>query len=723
MENVRWCPEGVIDVFGVFVTSAEPFGQGSVAIDHCCFSWSPLRAGHLRASTASARREFSPVGTVVRRGRTIARYGFQPALIYPQIRIHPQRLPAGKFESVDRSNIENMFEHVGIGVSRTLVHDVGVVDLMIHFARVENQSAAGRLTAIADLAMLRVDDHAGRQWWACDGWDAAVAEVGAALGIGKREASGQLSIAVALRFRLPRVAAVFVDGGVSARTVGAICWRTRLVEDPNTLAVIDAALAGALCEWAGLSRKKIEKKIDGWVQKFDPAAVLKVRSAARRRGVGVGKPDDETGVASIWGALLATDAELLDRVLTEMARQVCENDPRTFGQRRADALGVLAARGDRLACQCGDPDCPAAGPDARATAVMIHVLTDGLPVPVADPLLHGDPAAPATPASTRSASEPVFTPEPVPVSAPENGTTSTPMSMPDSAPVADSQPAETPAPPAAEPAGDAASTSSSPVSAPVPTPAPAKPPAPVRTPVGYVLGGGVVPPAVLADLVARGAKVRAVASAADLDEVPRYRPSAAMDEFVRMRAMTCMFPGCDHPATASDIDHTVPWPAGPTHPGNLSPKCRKHHLLKTFYGGPDGWRDRQQPDGSIVWTAPTGHTYISVPESRILFPRTVTDTPLPNPPPNGTDLDTTAAPGRGVMMPLRRRTRAQDQAQQIAYERALNQADIDAEEAAQEAFDRLRKERQEREARRAEEQQSHETTEHRPVDSDIPPPL
>ena len=299
-----------------------------------------------------------------------------------------------------------MFEHSGVGAGGVPVHDAGVVDLMIHFARVENQCAAGRLTAVADLAMLRVDDQDGRQWWACDGWDAAVAEVGAALGIGKREASGQLSIAVALRFRLPRVAAVFADGGVSARTVGAICWRTRLVEDANTLAVIDAALAGALSEWAGLSRKKIEKKIDGWVQKFDPAAVLKVRSAARRRGIGVGKPDDETGVASIWGALLATDAELLDRVLTEMARQVCENDPRTFGQRRADALGVLAARGDRLACQCGNPDCPAAGPDARATAVMFHVLTDSLPVPVADPLLNGDPAAPPVP------TPPVPTPEP-----------------------------------------------------------------------------------------------------------------------------------------------------------------------------------------------------------------------------------------------------------------------------------------------------------------------
>ncbi len=135
-------------------------------------------------------------------------------------------------------------------------------------------------------------------------------------------------------------------------------------------------------------------------------------------------------------------------------------------------------------------------------------------------------------------------------------------------------------------------------------------------PADLVLGGGVVPPALLADLVARGAKVRTVASASDLGGVPRYRPSAAMDEFVRMRAMTCMFPGCDHPATASDIDHTIAWPAGPTHPGNLSPKCRKHHLLKTFYGGPDGWHDRQQPDGTIVWTAPTGHQYDATPTSR-----------------------------------------------------------------------------------------------------------
>ncbi|CAM5743495.1 hypothetical protein MAUB1S_03190 [Mycolicibacterium aubagnense] len=535
------------------------------------------------------------------------------------------------------------------------MHDASVVDAITHSARVEARAAAIRFSAIADLVALRVDDQGDRQWWACDGWDAAAAEVGAALGIGSREASGQMATAVALRDRLRRVAAVFADGGVSARTVSMICWRTRLVEDSNTLAVLDAALAGALCEWVGLSRKKIEKKIDGWVHKFDPAAVLKVRSAARRRGVGVGKPDDETGVASIWGALLATDAQLLDQVLTEMARQVCESDPRTFGQRRADALGVLAARGDRLACQCGTPDCAAAGPDARATAVVIHVLTDALPAPVADRRLSGDPAAP-------------LAPSPTPEATPES------------------------------------------------EPAPA--------PVGYMVGGAVVPPALLADLAARGAKVRTVASAADLGGVPRYRPSAAIDEFVRMRAMTCMFPGCDQPATACDLDHTIRWPAGPTHPGNLGPKCRKHHLLKTFYGGPDGWQDRQLADGTIVWTAPTGHTYTSVPESRILFPDKITDTPLPNPPPEVADLDTSPAPGRGIMMPTRRRTRAQNLAQRIAHERALNEADLHAAAATQEAAARRRAEREAaREAASEAEEHQESTAQHTPTDTDIPPPL
>jgi hypothetical protein len=67
----------------------------------------------------------------------------------------------------------------------------------------------------------------------------------------------------------------------------------------------------------------------------------------------------------------------------------------------------------------------------------------------------------------------------------------------------------------------------------------------------------------------------------------------------------------------------------------LSRNCC-HHLLKTFWNGVTEWRDRQLPDGTVVWTSPTGN--------------------------------------RGVMMPKRRHTRADDKAKAVAAERRLNDA-------------------------------------------------
>ena len=52
---------------------------------------------------------------------------------------------------------------------------------------------------------------------------------------------------------------------------------------------------------------------------------------------------------------------------------------------------------------------------------------------------------------------------------------------------------------------------------------------------------------------------------------------------------------------------------------NLKCLCRKHHLLKTFWG----WLDRQLPDGTVIWTAPSGQTYTTHPGSRLLFPDAV----------------------------------------------------------------------------------------------------
>ena len=79
--------------------------------------------------------------------------------------------------------------------------------------------------------------------------------------------------------------------------------------------------------------------------------------------------------------------------------------------------------------------------------------------------------------------------------------------------------------------------------------------------------------------------------------------------------------GLDAPVERCDIDHTVPWPFGPTHPSNNKPYCRTHHLIKTFYTGPGGWTDQQLPDGTVILTAPTGHTYTTEPHGGACFRR------------------------------------------------------------------------------------------------------
>jgi hypothetical protein len=193
---------------------------------------------------------------------------------------------------------------------------------------------------------------------------------------------------------------------------------------------------------------------------------------------------------------------------------------------------------------------------------------------------------------------------------------------------------------------------------------------------GYVPGFGGLSGEAVRQL-ATSAKLRPVVHPKDCPPEPQYRPSAALADFIRCRDLTCRFPGCDRPAEFADIDHTVPWPLGTTHPSNLKLLCRIHHLLKTFYCGPNGWLDRQEPDGTVIWTSPTGHTHTTKPGGSLFFPVLALPTdklvlPSSIPPPTA---------HRGLMMPTRQRTRAEDRAARISYERGINEARIAAEAA------------------------------------------
>jgi hypothetical protein len=197
--------------------------------------------------------------------------------------------------------------------------------------------------------------------------------------------------------------------------------------------------------------------------------------------------------------------------------------------------------------------------------------------------------------------------------------------------------------------------------------APPPPSGPAHTNPAAVIGGAVIPAPLLAAKLASTATIRPLIHPGDAPPEPRYTPSRTLAEFVRCRDMTCRFPGCDEPADRCDLDHTIAYPVGPTCASNLKCLCRKHHLLKTFWGGPDGWRDRQLPDGTIIWSSPTGHTYTTLPGSRILFPTLCRPTA-----PVIASATPITEPGRDLAMPRRRRTRAENRHQSIEAERRLN---------------------------------------------------
>ncbi|HZA10134.1 HNH endonuclease signature motif containing protein [Mycobacterium sp.] len=458
--------------------------------------------------------------------------------------------------------------------------DAGVVDAMAAAARKENAACAERLAALGELWARRASDHDDeRMSWAIDGFEDVVAEAGVALGISRGRAAGQLRYAIALRERLPKVAEVFRSGVIDFRIMSTIVSRTDNVDDAEQLARVDAALARHVAKWTRLSQPKLDARIDMWVAKFDPAGVRLPNQPTDDRYVHIWA--NRSGMADVSALIATPDAVVLDDRLDQLAASVCDDDPRTKEQRRADALVALAANNDRLACRCGSDNCPAGGDANPLGDVVIHVLAE-------QATLDG---------------------------------------------------------------GD--------------------------TP-GYVTGFGTVPAQMVRDM-ASSAKLTPLPTPSPIPE-SGYRPSSALAAWVQARDLTCRFPGCDKPAEVCDIDHTVPWPQGPTHPSNLKLLCRGHHLLKTFYTGPNGWADRQLPDGTVIWTAPTGHIYTTQAEGAVWLPtlaRPTGELIIPNTtgPPAGL-----MAPARGLMMPRRKRTRRMDRQYRINHERRVNEARL-AEEA------------------------------------------
>jgi hypothetical protein len=401
--------------------------------------------------------------------------------------------------------------------------------------RAESAVMARRCAAIAALLVLRTgqaeetDPDPG--WSMITGFARTTAEVSAAMNLSPMSAQHLVGQAEALDNRLPKVAALLAAGTTDWRAVALIIARTELVSDDALMAQLDASLAERIGSWQCWSRRRIINAVDAAVRAIDPEAVKERRARANndRHMTVTPLPD---GTAQVRGSLPATAGAAFDQRLAQLANAVCAKDSRTITQRRADALTALCEY-RALACDCGQPDCPARPNDAQPPAVstVLNVIAT-------EATVNGDSDQP-----------------------------------------------------------------------------------------GYLEGYGVIDAEQVRELT-ETATIRPVECPTPTEEEAlRYQPSAALERWIRCRDLTCRFPGCDRKAAICDLDHTTPFNhADPKSGGwtvfwDLACYCREQHRLKTFHGGPGGWRDEQLPDGTIVWTSPTGRIYKTTPTGYDLFPQ------------------------------------------------------------------------------------------------------
>jgi len=368
-------------------------------------------------------------------------------------------------------------------------------------------------------------------------------------------------------------------------------------------------------------------------------------------------------MAAMWVVLAAEDATRVDGVLHHTARTAkALGDPRTLDQLRADGFRDLVVgdvpESDGPAFEVHlDPPAPVPT-QRRASRRWPETTTRGAPTRPAEPI----PTATLTPVSQPEDDTAPTEPRPPAPTPNHPGTIPTParptLGAPAEATPRSPRPRAAPATPAqTEPAPDSASTDTDPTEAAptavVPMPVPAsttpsstaarrsctrcagRPGAEVNLTIAAstLLGLDDAPAdldgygpidAVRARALADGGIWRRIITDPATGQVldvgrQRYRPPAALAEFVRTRDGTCAAPGCTVPACGCDLDHTQEFhpqpgadpdaPLGRTDADNLGPLCHRHHRLKTD----GGFRLRQIQPGLFEWITPTGHRYLTRP--------------------------------------------------------------------------------------------------------------
>lgn len=196
----------------------------------------------------------------------------------------------------------------------------------------------------------------------------AAAQVAVAVHQSEAVAAALIDIGLALD-SLPRTRAAFAAGRIDLSRVQVIAEAmrglAREVREALEPKLIDAATR--------TDPSRLRQTARRWIIRLDADGEQRRREERESdRDVRIRAVAD--GMAVFDGLLPAAGAQTIAMRLREMSLQVCEDDPRTMPQRRADALVALADGTGRLRCGCTRGKyCPQAGAPSAPRRPLIQV--------------------------------------------------------------------------------------------------------------------------------------------------------------------------------------------------------------------------------------------------------------------------------------------------------------------------------------------------------------
>jgi hypothetical protein len=472
--------------------------------------------------------------------------------------------------------------------------------------RLENQAAFQQTVVIAEFARRRQAGFeaamaAGKPAGCRDG-EFPGEELAMELVATGAYAGARIDTAIELTARLPQTLAAMAGGTIDLGRASTIASRTRVMSDEDS-AFADEVLAAAA---AGLSPDQLARKAAALELKLAPEAVAARKELARQLDQRVEVRREESGNACLSGRELGTADVIASKAYIDAVAVKLRDSgliPGTLPTLRALALVDLTQGRDPLdritprpAGSADHDPRPAAGPadgpggpaGAGSPAPLPALIN--LLVPVGT--LLGWDTAPAQ-AAGWGLLDPGETSALIQAASQHPGTrwclTLTALD------------------------GTAGAHACANGQHPWKPPRRDSPPAkrkPGSTPTGSTPAPGQA--AQLADLLRRlNATFKPVArdTCDHRQAEDRYVPSRKLKHLLRARNQTCTAPACNAQAAYCDIDHTIPYPDGPTCQCNTNPKCRRHHRTKQA----PGWKAAQPIPGTSTWTTPSGRSHTTTP--------------------------------------------------------------------------------------------------------------